>query len=155
MVLLAYRKFKRGMIAAKLRRSEIVSDGSKLEDLNFPPAKFIAFPLIIGQNVQETFAENNIENTKLTDFFKISGITITTNIENKNQSKILKLSEEALSASLEYSYKKATKEVLHFNDKKVVEKISNGILYCKSRLVEGQTLRAVQKISSTCKVSLE
>ena len=90
--------------------------------------------------------KNNIENIKLTDFFKINGITITTNIENKNESKFLKLSEEALSASLEYSYKKATKEVLHFNDKKAVEKIgeiSNGILYCKSRLVEGQTLRAV------------
>ena len=37
-------------------------------------------------------------------------------------------------------------KVLHFNEKKAVEKIgqiSDGILYCKSRLVEGQTLRAV------------
>ena len=93
---------------SKLRRSENVSDGSKIEDLNFPPVKFIAFPLIIGQDVEEIMSENKNKSTKLCQVFRINGIAVNVKIGNKITKKVFKLSEEALSASLEYSYKKAT-----------------------------------------------
>ena len=49
-------------------------------------------------------------------------------------------------------YRKATKEIFRFNDKKTIEKkgqLKDGILYCKTRLVEGQTLRAVGGLENT------
>ena len=49
------------------------------------------------------------------------------------------LTEEALSADLEYFYKKATAEILNFHDKKYIDKVGvmrDGILYCKTRMLE-------------------
>ena len=60
--------------------------------------------------------------------------------------KNVRLDEKAISLSLEYFYKKATSEVLHFNDKKTVDKVGmmvEGILYCKARLTDDQSIRIV------------
>ena len=66
--------------------------------------------------------------------------------ENSNKPKQLILNDKHLSAALEYLFKKASREVKYFNDKKLIEKIAvehEGILYCKSRLLESAELRAV------------
>ena len=59
---------------------------------------------------------------------------------------MIMLTDEELSCSLDYLFKKTTEEVIKFNDKKVVDKIGmmkDGVLYCKSRLLESQNVRAV------------
>ena len=53
--------------------------------------------------------------------------------------------------ALEYLYKKATAEILQFYDKKTINKIGvmkDGIMYCKSRILESQTLRAVGELEN-------
>ena len=59
------------------------------------------------------------------------------------------LTDEELSASLEYIFKKTTQEVIKFNDKKIVDNIGvmkDGVLFCKSRLLESQNVRAVEDL---------
>ena len=141
LVIVAYKKFKKGMILAKLKRGENVSDGTTMKDINLPPVKFVAFPLIIGEDV-----ENNLENVgkddlKLAEVFRVDGVTF-----HNDETRVFKLTDEALSAGLEYAYKKATAEIFKFNEKATIDKIGemkDGILYCRNRLLEGQTLRAV------------
>ena len=56
------------------------------------------------------------------------------------------LDDRALSYALEYVYRKTTAEVLEFYGEKLADKIGmviDGILFCKTRLTEDQTLRAV------------
>ena len=51
------------------------------------------------------------------------------------------LNETDISRALEYWFKKATSEVKEFNKKETVERIGvekDGILYCKSRIMDGQ-----------------
>ena len=51
-----------------------------------------------------------------------------------------------MSNGLEYIYRKTTAEVIHFNGDKLADKIGimvDGVLYCKSRLMDDQQLRAV------------
>ena len=60
--------------------------------------------------------------------------------------------DEQLSAALEYSFKKATKEVLQFNKIKDIEKIAvieDDILYSKSRLLEAVEVKAVGHIADS------
>merc|ERR1711954_248314 len=59
---------------------------------------------------------------------------------------IVRLSEEELSVGLEYLFKKATQEILKFEKIKDVNKISvmkDEILYCSTRILEGQELKTV------------
>ena len=61
------------------------------------------------------------------------------------------ISDEAHSEALEYLYKKAKAEILRFYDKKTINKIGvmkNGIMYCKNRILESQTLRAVGELEN-------
>ena len=59
---------------------------------------------------------------------------------------VVKLTDEDLSVGLEYLYKKATQEIIRFENLKEIEKISvmkDDILYCKSRILESQELKVV------------
>ena len=59
------------------------------------------------------------------------------------------LTEEDLSAALTYLYTKATKEIYEFVPRKVIEKEgieSDGILYAKCRILEGQELRVMGEL---------
>ena len=69
---------------------------------------------------------------------------------------MLRLSAENLSAALENLFKKATKEVLEFNDKKTIKKIateSDGILYCNTRILESAELKAVGHLADTINIA--
>ena len=59
------------------------------------------------------------------------------------------LTEEDLSAALTYLYTKATMEIYKFVPKKIIEKEgieSEGILYAKTRILEGQELRVMGEL---------
>ena len=58
-VILACRKFKRKIFLAKAKRGEKLSDGTTPEQLNFPPPKFVSFPIIVT-----TSHEENLNNSK-------------------------------------------------------------------------------------------
>ena len=112
-MLLAAQKFKRGMIISRQKRNLPVSDGSDLKSIELPSPRFSVFSSV----VQLTSSQS-----------------------------IVRLDDKAISLSLDYIYRKTTQEVLQFNDKKMVEKVGtlvNGVLFCKSRLMEDQSLRAV------------
>ena len=111
LVIVAYRRFKKGMIVARSRKNLSVSDASTIESVELPPPKFSIFTVDIASSVPTVIVDNR-----------------------------------ALSLSLEYIFKKTSLEVLKFNDKKLVDRVGilvDGILYCKSRLTEDQSLRAV------------
>ena len=77
----------------------------------------------------------------------VAGITI------KRGSKQLRyqLSDEELSDGLDYLYKRATKELQEFFDKKELAKIGvvrDEVMFCKSRILEGQTVRSVENLSN-------
>ena len=53
----------------------------------------------------------------------------------------LGIDDEDISMALEYWYKKGSKEVVQFNKKEMVARVAvekNGILYCRSRIMDGQ-----------------
>ena len=55
---------------------------------------------------------------------------------------MVKLTEDDLSLALEDIFTRASKEVRQFTDAKLLDKIAvdeNGILMCKTRIMEGQT----------------
>ena len=112
-VLLAVRKFKKGVMLARSRKNIPITDAFMPKSVELPDPKFSMF------NV---------------------------NYPLSSSSSKFKLDARAISLSLEYIYQKTTSEVLHFNDKKFVDKVgimSDGILYCKSRLTDDQSLRIV------------
>ena len=64
----------------------------------------------------------------------------------KKTKTVVRLSDAELSAGLEYLYKKATQEILQFENMKDVNKIGvmkDEILYCSTRILEGQELKTV------------
>ena len=112
-VFLAVRKFKKGVMLARSRKNIPITDAFMPKSVELPDPKFSMF------NV---------------------------NYPLSSSSSKFKLDARAISLSLEYIYQKTTSEVLHFNDKKFVDKVgimSDGILYCKSRLTDDQSLRIV------------
>ena len=124
-------KFKASMVRSRVAKGIPVSDGSSLESLKLPPAKFKVF----------TVTSNS--STSLSYVFNIHGVAVNT---GSDVIKCVRLSDEMLSLSLQYLYRKATAEVIEFNDKKYVSKIGelyDGILYYKSCIEEGQELRIV------------
>ena len=133
------------------KRGEKLSDGSNLEDLNFSPVKFVSFP-IISTGLDQS--PENWNRSSLQNVFQTRDVVVSVNSENvsTNTFKCLKnhyiprLNDEQLSASLEYLFKRTTAEVLKYLDKKFIEKkgvMIDGILYSKTRLLEGQSLRCV------------
>ena len=61
------------------------------------------------------------------------------------------LTEEDLSLALEDIFTRASKEVRHFTDAKLLDKIAeddNGILICKTRIMEAQELEAHGELAS-------
>ena len=131
---LAVLMFKTRMVRARLLRNVPVSDGSTLENLKLPAPKFKVFSVL----------SNSSENQwSLRSLFNINGVYVST---NSNSYKHIRLSNEILSLSLDYLYRKAGAEVLHFNDRKYVSKIREvheEIVYCKSRIEEGQQIKVV------------
>ena len=72
-----------------------------------------------------------------------------------NKAKLIKLSDDQLSAALDYLFKKATVEVEEFNKKETIEKLAvkeDGILYCKSRLLEATEIKAVGHIADSINI---
>ena len=153
-ILLFCAKMKRKMILARIKRGK--AEKSRLDECNFPPVQFKAFPLIYDSNYSttETVPKNPLLNENLSQFFSIEGVTRKNSYEwngsdwnAKPNSKVLvKLSDEVLSAALQYLYKKATLELYKLYNKKDINKFGvliGGILYSKSRIHESQMLRAV------------
>ena len=134
-VLSAVRKFKLKMVVARQSRGLPISDGSTIESMTNLHTKFKMFS--VSSHVQP-----NSQSSSLVKAFNVMGVSISTNTGKKR----LSLSDSDLSLGLEYIYRKASTELMHFNDSKLVEKIgvlSDGIVYCKSRIEEGQNLRVV------------
>ena len=76
-------------------------------------------------------------------------------IEPEPGSKFFRLTEEELSAGLEYLYEIATKEVIKFNEKKEIEKIgilSGKILFYNSRISDLSELKAVGHLEKTINI---
>ena len=127
LILRAVNKFKKLLVKKHVKEGKL--DKVELQNLNFPPPKFTSFNVLSGKS----------NTVNLVEVFGADGFRV------KSEKKIM-LTEEELSSSLEYIFKKTTAEVLKFNDKKNVDKIGvlkDGILYCRSRLLESQNVRAV------------
>ena len=134
-ILLATRKFKLGMVTARQARGIPVSDGSTVESLSVPPPKFSVF----------TASDNLPDDPDLLSLHKVFNV-YGFGVSTSKGVAAVRLSDRDLSLSLEYMYKKAAAEVMQFNDKKIVQRIGillEDIVYCKSRVEEGQALRAV------------
>ena len=139
LVLKASVLFKKKLTLAKIRRGE--AEKSELAKLNFPPVRFTAFHTATGENISSQLEKADQNALRLTSFFRVNGVKI-----DGDPSRMISITDKELSASLEYLYKKAAKEVFQYNDKKSVDRVAefhDGILYCKTRLLEGQTLRVV------------
>ena len=87
--------------------------------------------------------EKGEQSEKLAHIFDVNSY----NVKSKDKrERIVKLNDEALSAALEYLYKKSSEEFLELCGKKLANKLGileDGILYSKSRLLEEQEIRAV------------
>ena len=129
-VLLAVKKFKRGMVHARSLRDMPVSDGSTLESLVDSLVKF------------SVFGVSSCDVSGLCAAFGVMGVTV----DMSSGSKFVRLDDRILSQSLEYIFRKTSAEVIQFNGQKLADKIGitvDGILYCKTRLTEDQDLRVV------------
>ena len=117
---------------------------SDLLKASLPPVKFEVFSAT--SNLSEKTEPLKV---KLTDFFDHQAYSIKGGgfpFEINGSRLSVKLSDEVLSAALEYLYRKSTAEFIHFCGKKAAEKygvLKDNILYSKSRLLEEQTIRAV------------
>ena len=147
MVLLAVKKFKRGGLNRKIRTGK--ADISEIENFenDYRSVKFTTFQL--SENNEGSFDQYNKEQ-KLTEMFMIEGVVC--NLEQLRNQVLIRLTVEDISQGLEYLYKKATQEIMKFENKKDIEKISvmkDDILFCSSRILESQKLRAVGCLSET------
>ena len=135
-ILLAVKKFKYGMVVSRQGRGLPVSDGSTVDSFASKPPKFKMFGVL-------SHMDSNEVDGSLARAFHVSSVSVSTYVGERK----ICLSDSILSLSLEYIYAKAGAEVCHFNDKKTVQRIGvvsdHSIVYCKSRIEEGQVLRAV------------
>ena len=155
LVLLAVRRLKEGAIKARIRAGK--ADPSELDKLKPKTVKFTVFE-VIGENKAKQLDENDgIElDEKPSTMFNIDGVHCTLKKGKgkkiRKKTVLIRLSDEDLSLGLEYLFKKATKEILEFENKKDIEKISvlkEEVLYCSSRILEGQDLRTVGCLSES------
>ena len=102
-----------------------------------------------------SFRYRNLLLLKSNNLFQLAGNKIYTleQGEKKKKKKVtIRLSDEELSQGLEYLFKKSTHEILHFENMKEVQKVGvmkDETLFCSSRIMEGQELRAVGCLSET------
>ena len=102
-----------------------------------------------------SFRYRNLLLLKTNNLFQLAGNKIYTleQGEKKKEKKVtIRLSDEELSQGLEYLFKKSTHDILHFENMKKVQKVGvmkDEILFCSSRIMEGQELRAVGCLSET------
>ena len=152
LVLLAVRRFKEGAIKARIKAGK--ADPSELDKLKPKTVKFTVFE-IIGENEAKQLDKNDETkfDVKTSTMFNIDGVHCTfKKRKGKKKTFLIRLSDEDLSLGLEYLFKKATKEILEFENKKDIEKISvlkDEVLYCNSRILEGQDLRTVGCLSES------
>ena len=129
LILIAVQKFKVLLIKKKIKEGKADIDD---QSLNLPPLKCTSFILSPSEPVVKTEAD-------LVKGFRAEGVLTKSN-------KVMVLTDEDLSASLEYEFKEATEEVIKYNDKKAVDNVGinkDGVLFCKSRLLESKKVHAV------------
>ena len=150
LILMAVRKFKEGMIKRKARTGK--ADLSELELLRSKKVRFTIF-----QTLTDVFAYTNsltdIFDDKYNNLTDVFGEQVAYKVGKKGNSKknvttihSIKLSDEDLSQGLEYLFKKSTQEILKFENMKEVQKVGimkDDILFCSSRILEGQELQTV------------
>ena len=139
-VLRAVRKLKEGLLKAKIKKG--TASQTDLDKIQVRNIKFTTFQL------SNNIPEENVKNKMLSKVFKVNGVTVNA----KNKYVLLQLTDEDLSEGLEYLFKKATQEILKFENKKDIEKLGvmrEDILYCTSRVLEGQELRAVGALADS------
>ena len=117
------------------------TDPSELDKLKPDKVRFTMFPVIVDETVDDESKES------LTDAFghavKCTQMKIT---KHRKKTKVVKtkaftmvrLSDEELSAGLEYLFRKATQEILQFENIKDINKVGvmkEEILYCSSRVL--------------------
>ena len=93
-------------------------------------------------------SESERKSKNLDKIFRINGLCCT--LKKLKTKVVFRLTDADLSRGLDYLYKKATKEILKFD--KDVDKIGvlkDDILYCRSRILEGQNLKAVGVLSES------
>ena len=158
LVLVAVRKFKKLGLKKQIERNEKSKEA--LKDLDFPAPKFAVFN--IGTENKNREVKNN---TKLSEEFNIDSYIVKKNFcyqtnswsseeWSNNQAKLIKLTDEQLSAALDYLFKKAANEVKEFNKEKDVEKVAieeDGVLYHRSRLLEAAEIKAVGHLADSIK----
>ena len=125
LILLAVRKFKEGGIKRRIRVGK--ADQSDLEKLKPDSVRFTMFPVIADEVLVE---EKGIKKECLAGTFGDSvKCTLVTRkrVGKKKKVKktktVVRLSDEDLSAGLEYLFRKATQEILQFDNLKEVNKI--------------------------------
>ena len=152
LVLLAARKFKAGALVARIKAGKAVQED--LDKLKPKEVKFSVFQIIGTEEVK-----NRDPNEEFSKVFNIEGIKCLFHNTVKGKSKkfrkrtmLVRLTDEDLSEGLEYLFKKATKEIIQFENKKDIEKIGvlkDGIYYCNSRILESQDLKTVGFLSES------
>ena len=75
---------------------------TKLAQLNFPPVKFKAFPLLLGNNVDARVVELSENDDKKINLTQIFGKAVRLDNHNKK----VMISDEAHSEALEYLFRK-------------------------------------------------
>ena len=120
--MVATRKFKKLLWMKQIEREDRSKD--ELKELDFPEQKFKVL------NIQSESTGLAVKSYK----FCHQTNNWSTEDWSNNEAKLIRLTDEQLSAALEYLFKKATKEVLQFNKIKDIEKIAvieDDILYSK------------------------
>ena len=139
-VLLAVRKFKLCRLQAKaLKGINVEEDLEKLkQDVKF---RYFSTGEILKEQVKE---------------FRVQGFFTSAEASGNNGRKFFCLSEEDLSASLEYLFAKSSDEVRRYIERSKVDEISvnkNGILFLKSRILDKQDLEAIGGVENILDVS--
>ena len=133
LILIAVQKFKKLLIKKKIKEGK--ANINYLHSLNLPPPKFTSLTVSPCEPVVKTEAD-------LMKGFRAEEVLTKTN-------KVMVLTDEELGASLEYEFKKTTEVVIKYNDKKAVDNVGvnkDGVLFCKSRLLESKKVRAVGEL---------
>ena len=103
------------MVISRTRRGLPISDDSTLEDINFPPVKFVVFPTILGSKEKVLSQEN----------FELSLYKVFTTDQNPRKTSSVVLTDENLSAALEHLFRKATDELIEFNNFTIIQICQN------------------------------
>ena len=149
LVLLAVKRWKEHLIRRKARAGK--ADLSELDVLRSAmKVRFTIFQVVAEDNLDE-----NKEN--LTEVFGNSVVCKVKKKERETKAKetmiySVELTDEDLSEGLEYLFKKSTQEILKFENMKDVQKIGvmkDDVLFCNSRILEGQELQTVGCLKET------